>query len=137
MTAYFIFELKASVEPERIQEKLLSIWDRPGYGWDVDVFHHKKNGTLVCNILYYFSDDPECRERIEKILEYLFGIAVDGHIYYYRFNEAMDMYWKSRQKITLDHLFGEYDPILGGYCLRYEIAQTRLKSCQNKLISQD
>lgn len=131
MSAYFIFELRSSLEPERVQKKLSDLWTRPGYGWDVDVFQHEKNGTLRCDILYYFSDDPECRERVERILDYLFSIAIDGRVYYYRFNEAMDMYWKSSQKVTLDQLFGDCSPTLGGYSLRYEVARPRLQSHLN------
>ncbi len=121
MTACFIFELRSKVEPETVQQQLSKIWTRSAYGWRVDIFLHEKNRTLVCELLYYFSEDLECRERIEEILDYLFQITVDEHIYYYRFQEAMDWYWKSKQKITIDMLFDEYNPTLGGNCLRYEI----------------
>ena len=131
LTAYFIFELKSNLEPKGIQKKVHDLWTRPGYGWDVDAYLHKKNGTVVCDLLYYYSDDTQSRERIEKILDYLFSIAIDGRVYYYRFNEAMDTYWKSSQKVTLDQLFSECCPTLGGYCLRYEVTRLRLKSHQN------
>ena len=98
MTAYFIFELKSNLEPKSVQKEVYDLWNRPGYGWDVDVHLHEKNGTVVCNLLYYFSDDMESRERIERILDYLFSIAIDGRVYYYRFNEAMDTYRKSNHK---------------------------------------
>jgi hypothetical protein len=140
LSAYFIFELKSSLEPGRVQKKLSDLWNHPRYGWDVDVFQHEKNGTLVCDILYYFPNDPECRERIERILDYLFSIAIDGRVYYYRFNEAMNIYWKSTQRVTLDQLFGDYSPTLGGYCLRYGVARPRLQSHHNnsgKAKSQD
>ena len=137
MTAYFIFELKSNLEPKGVQKKVYDLWIRPGYGWDVDAYLHEKNGTVVCNLLYYFSDDTESRGRIEKILDYLFSIAIDGRVYYYRFNEAMDMYRKSNQKVTRDQLFNECCPTLGGYCLRYEVARPRLKSHQNNPVGVD
>ncbi|MEP0914232.1 hypothetical protein NDI45_25320 [Leptolyngbya sp. GB1-A1] len=137
MTAYFIFELKSNLEPKSVQKKVYDLWTRPAYGWDVDVYLHEKNGTVVCNLLYYFSDDTQSRERIEQILDYLFSIAIDGRVYYYRFNEAMDTYRKSSQKVTLDQLFSEYYPTLGGYCLRYEVARPRLKSHQNNPVGAD
>ena len=137
MTAYFIFELKSNLEPKGIQKRVYDLWTRPGYGWDVDVDLNKKNGTVVCNLLYYYSDDTESRGRVERILDYLFSIAIDGRVYYYRFNEAMDTYRKSNQKVTRDQLFSEYCPTLGGYCLRYEIARPRLKLYQNNPIGAD
>jgi hypothetical protein len=92
---------------------------------------HEKNGTVVCDLLYYFSNDIESRERIEQILNYLFSIVIDGRVYYYRFIEAMDTDWKSSQKVTLDQFFSDYCPTLGGYCLRYEVARPQLKSHKN------
>ena len=136
MTAYFIFELKSTLEPKSVQEKVYDLWIRPG-SRDVDVYFHEKNGTLICDLLYYFSDDTECRGWIEQILDYLFSIAIDGRVHYYRFNEAMDTYRKSSQKVTLDQLFGECCPTLGGYCLRYEVARPRLQSHQNNLNGAD
>jgi hypothetical protein len=133
LTAYFIFELRSDLEPEWVQKKVYDLWTRPGYGWDVDVYSREKNGTLVCNMLYYFSDDAECRGRIERILDYLFSVAIDGRIYYYRFDEAMYSYKKSKLKVTLEQLFSDYRPTLGGSCLRYEVTRPRLKSRQDKL----
>ena len=137
MTAYFIFELKSNLEPKSVQKKVHALWTRPGYGWDVDAYLNGKNGTVVCDLLYYFPDDTESRERIEQILHYLFSIAIDGRVYYYRFNEAMYTYRKSSQKVTLDHMFSEYCPTLGGYCLRYEVARPQSKPNQNNLIEAD
>jgi hypothetical protein len=137
LTAYFIFELKSNLEPKSVQKKACELWTRPGYGWDVDVYLHEKNGTVVCDLLYYFSDDTESRGRIERVLDYLFSISIDGRVYYYRFNEAMDTYRKSSQKVTLDQLFSEYCPTLGGYCLRYEVVRPRLKSHQNNPVGAD
>lgn len=121
MTAYFIFEFKSDANPEKIQRNLLEIWKRPCYGWDVDIFRHELHGTLVCNVLYFFFDDPGCRERIEEILGYLFDITVDRRVYYYRFSEAMDVYGESKQIITLDQLLSEFYPTMGGSCIRYEV----------------
>ena len=134
MTAYFIFELRSNLDPKSVQKKVYELWTRSGYGSDVDVYLHAKNGTLICDLLYYFSDDIGSRGRIKQILDYLFSIAIDGRVYYYRFDEAMDTYYKSTQKVTLDQLFSEYCPTLGGYCLRYEIARPRLKSHQNNSV---
>lgn len=120
MTACFIFELKSEIEPKKAQQQLSKIWMRSVDGQNVDVLPDEKRGTLI-RIFDYFSWDLECRERIEEILDYLFKITVDGHVYYYRFYEATYQYFKSKQKLTLDMLFGEYEPTLGGNCLRYEI----------------
>lgn len=121
MTAYFIFEFRSLVEATSIRERVTEIWMRPGYGWEVDVYAHKQHGTLICDVLYYFFPDQEDQSRIEQILAYLFSIALDGRVYYYRFSEAMDMYWSAKQKLDLAQIFGEYCPNLGGLCLRYEL----------------
>lgn len=133
MTASFIFELKSNLEPKSVQKKVYDLWTCSGWGSDVDVYLHEKNGTVVCDLLYYFSDDMESKGRIEQILDYLFSITIDGRVYYYRFYEAMYSYWKSNQKVTLDKLFGEYCPTLGGNCLRYEVTRPRLKPHQENL----
>lgn len=121
MTAYFIFEFKFNADPERIQGELFEIWRHSGYGSEVEIWRWESHGTLICNLFYYRWNDPGCRERIEKILGYLFNISIDGRVYYYRFQEAMQMYGKSKQKITLDQLFSEYYPTLGSYGIRYEV----------------
>jgi hypothetical protein len=91
LTAYFIFEFKSLVEATSIRERVAELWMRPGYGWDVDVYAHEQHGTLICDVLYYFLPNQEDRSRIEQILVYLFSVALDGRVYYYRFSEAMDM----------------------------------------------
>lgn len=133
MTACFIFEWKSNLEPKIVQKKVYDLWTCSRWGFDVDVYLHEKNGTVVCNLLYYFSNDTESKGLIEQILDYLFSITIDGRVYYYRFEEAMYSYWKSNQKVTLDKLFDEYCPTLGGNCLRYEVARPRLKPHQNNL----
>ena len=120
MTSYFIFEFKSNADPQKIQEDLLEIWSISEYGWFIDIFHHEKHGTLVCEARYYFHDDSSCRERIERILSYLFKITI-GRVYYYRFIEAMDVYGKFKRRITLNQMFAEYHPTMGGYCVRYEV----------------
>jgi hypothetical protein len=137
LTAYFIFEFKSNANPEKIQRDLLEIWSRPGYGWDIDIFRHARHGTLICNVLYCFLDDPYCRERIEKILSYLFDTTIDRRVYYYRFNEAMGMYGKQKRRITLDQLLGEYQPTMGGYCIRYEVKYFQAKAQHNNLDALD
>jgi hypothetical protein len=133
LTAIFIFELRTLVEAEIVKAKVSELWLRPGvqYGWEVYVYSQAQNGTLICDILYYFSQDKESRSRIERILNYLFSIALDGRVYYYRFDEATDMYWAAKQKLHIADIFGDYCPNLGGYCLRYELIRPRLKAQQN------
>jgi hypothetical protein len=125
LTAFFIFELRTTVESEEIQNVLSSVWKRSGYG-EVEVTWWELHKTFRCEALYFFADDLDCRNRIEEMLRYLFSVAIDGRIYYYRFSEATNYYFKSPQKLTLDDLFSEYYPTLGGYCIRYELQ--RLKS---------
>jgi hypothetical protein len=133
LTAFFIFELRTLIEAEVVRAKVLGLWLRPQYrfGFSVDVYSQAKNGTLICDVLYYFSPDEEDRSRIERILDYLFDIALDGRVYYYRFDEATDMYWSAKQKLGIEHLFGDYCPNLGGCPLRYELVRPRLKAQQN------
>lgn len=124
MTACFIFELRSEVESQKVQQQLSEVWTRSINCYFVDVFLDDKKGTLICILDYYFPDDLDGKNRIKKVLDYLFEITVDGHVYYYRFDEATYLYWKSKQKISLDMLFGEFAPTLGGNCLRYEILRS-------------
>jgi hypothetical protein len=124
LTAFFIFELRTAAGSEEVQNVLSPIWERPGYG-EVEVIPWELHGTFRCEALYFFIDDLDCRNRIEEMLEYLFGIAIDGRIYYYRFSEATYHYFKSPRKLALDDLFSKYYPTLGGYCIRYELQRLK------------
>jgi hypothetical protein len=129
LTSYFIFEFKSNADPQKIQEDLLEIWSASEYGWFINIFQ-KKHETLVCEALYYFHNDPNCRGRIERVLSYLFNITTGG-VYYYRFIEAMDVYGKYKRRINLNQMLTKYYPTMGGYGIRHEVQRFETKVPHN------
>ncbi len=121
MSAVVTFEIKTVANSPEVLKTITRLWQHE----EADLTPNETSGTIYVTLSYYYAHDSSKllneQAAIKDIIKYLFSIAADGKLYYFR--DGFGDYPDYERALAIDELFTEeFEPSMDThYYWRYLI----------------